>query len=61
MKVLRSGYAYAFVFFGACSFLLFAPLAAQAAEATASAEINWFFLVIGLLGGLSLFCMGWSA
>ncbi|MDX1707611.1 MAG: Na/Pi cotransporter family protein [Desulfobacterales bacterium] len=58
MKVLRSGYAYAFVFFGACSFLLFAPLAAQAAEATASAEINWFFLVIGLLGGLSLFLYG---
>jgi phosphate:Na+ symporter len=39
-------------------FLLLTPSGANAAEASAKEEINWFFLAIGLLGGLSLFLYG---
>jgi len=34
------------------------PVSAQAGAASESKEINWFFLVVGLLGGLSLFLYG---
>ena len=38
--------------------MLFSPLPAQATTASESGEISWFFLVVGLLGGLSLFLFG---
>jgi phosphate:Na+ symporter len=58
MKPMRSYHAYALVFFSFCTFLLLAPFAANAADTKATDEINWFFLGIGLLGGLSLFLYG---
>ena len=58
MKPTRSRHAFELVFVGVCTFLLFAPSAANAADASATDEINWFFLAIGLLGGLSLFLYG---
>ncbi len=58
MKPIRSRHAYELVFFSVCTFLLFSPSSANAAEASATKEINWFFLGIGLLGGLSLFLYG---
>ena len=58
MKPLRSRHAYALVFFSVSTFLLLIPSAANAADASATEEINWFFLGIGLLGGLSLFLYG---
>jgi phosphate:Na+ symporter len=38
--------------------MLLLPLPAQADAASESKEISWFFLVVGLLGGLSLFLYG---
>jgi phosphate:Na+ symporter len=38
--------------------MLFSPLSADAGSASKTGEINWFFLCIGLLGGLSLFLYG---
>ncbi|MCP5050375.1 MAG: Na/Pi cotransporter family protein, partial [bacterium] len=38
--------------------MLLSPLPAQAAAASESKEISWFFLTVGLLGGLSLFLYG---
>ena len=38
--------------------MLLSPLPAQAGSASESKEISWFFLVVGLLGGLSLFLYG---
>ncbi len=43
---------------GLCSWFLFAPAGAQAGGGSGSDELSWFFLVIGLLGGLSLFLFG---
>ena len=43
---------------GAYFLMLFSPLPAQADAASKSGEISWFFLVVGLLGGLSLFLFG---
>jgi phosphate:Na+ symporter len=39
-------------------FLLFSNLFAQKVTTENSSEINWFFLCIGLLGGLALFLYG---
>ena len=36
----------------------FSPLAADTVESSKTAEISWFFLGIGLLGGLALFLYG---
>jgi len=58
MKTMRSRHAYARAFFSISTFLLLSPSFANAADASPSAEIDWFFLVIGLLGGLSLFLYG---
>ena len=58
MKLLRSGHLNAFVFFSVCSFILFLPSSASAAEGSGVDKIDWFFLAIGLLGGLSLFLYG---
>jgi phosphate:Na+ symporter len=38
--------------------ILLSPLSVQAGAASKSKEISWFFLVVGLLGGLSLFLYG---
>ena len=38
--------------------MLLSPLPAQAGAASESKEISWFFLIVGLLGGLSLFLFG---
>jgi phosphate:Na+ symporter len=43
---------------GLCIFFLFAPSGVQAGGGSDSGELSWFFLVIGLLGGLSLFLYG---
>ena len=43
---------------GLIIFLLFFPLSAQAGADSKKGEISWFFLSIGLLGGLSLFLYG---
>jgi len=45
-------------FIGLFLLMLLSPLPAQAGAASESKEINWFFLVVGLLGGLSLFLYG---
>ncbi|MBW2516522.1 MAG: Na/Pi symporter, partial [Deltaproteobacteria bacterium] len=58
MKVTRSGQRVVLAFFSACTLILFSASAARAAETAPAAEINWFFLAIGLLGGLSLFLYG---
>ena len=58
MKPMRSRHAFELVFVGVGTFLLFTPSFAIAAGASATDEINWFFLAIGLLGGLSLFLYG---
>ena len=58
MKLLRSRHLFEFVFFSVCSFVLFLPSSADAAEVSGPDKIDWFFLAIGLLGGLSLFLYG---
>ncbi|MGD9172861.1 MAG: Na/Pi symporter, partial [Desulfobacterales bacterium] len=58
MKPMRSRHVYGLVLFSVCTFWLLSPSTANAAEASAKNEINWFFLAIGLLGGLSLFLYG---
>ena len=45
-------------FMGIFFLMLLSPLPAQAGSASESKEISWFFLVVGLLGGLSLFLYG---
>jgi phosphate:Na+ symporter len=45
-------------FIGLFFLMLLSPLPAQAGAASESKEISWFFLVVGLLGGLSLFLYG---
>jgi phosphate:Na+ symporter len=45
-------------FIGLFLLMLLSPLPAQAGAASESKEISWFFLVVGLLGGLSLFLYG---
>ena len=48
-----------FGFIGLLFFLmLLAPLSARAGVVSEPKEISWFFLVVGLLGGLSLFLYG---
>ena len=58
MKKKRFRQAFELIFFSICLFLLMTPSAANAADAPAKNEISWFFLAIGLLGGLSLFLYG---
>lgn len=41
-----------------CVYFLFAPMGAHAGSDSGTDELSWFFLVIGLLGGLSLFLYG---
>jgi len=45
-------------FIGLFFLTLLSPVSAQAGAAPESKEISWFFLVVGLLGGLSLFLYG---
>jgi phosphate:Na+ symporter len=45
-------------FSGLFFLMLLSPLPALADSASESKEISWFFLVVGLLGGLSLFLFG---
>ena len=58
MKTKRFRYTFELIFFSVCIFMLFTPSCADAADASAKDEISWFFLAIGLLGGLSLFLYG---
>jgi phosphate:Na+ symporter len=58
MKPICSRHPFKLGFLGVCIFLLFAPCSALAEDASKADEINWFFLAIGLLGGLSLFLYG---
>ena len=43
---------------GLCFLMVLSPSSGQAGAASESKEISWFFLVVGLLGGLSLFLYG---
>jgi phosphate:Na+ symporter len=43
---------------GIFAFVLFSPVPALAGDSSKTTEISWFFLVVGLLGGLSLFLYG---
>jgi phosphate:Na+ symporter len=43
---------------GIFTFVLLFPVSVLAGDASKSTEISWFFLVVGLLGGLSLFLYG---
>ena len=58
MKAICSRHPFKLGLLGVCVFLLFAPCSALAEDASKADEINWFFLSIGLLGGLSLFLYG---
>ena len=58
MKPICSRHPFKLGLLGVCIFLLFAPCSALAEDASKADEINWFFLAIGLLGGLSLFLYG---
>ncbi len=58
MKSLDSRRTLLLGFIGLFFLMLLSPLPAQAAAASESKEISWFFLVVGLLGGLSLFLYG---
>ena len=58
MKAICSRRTFALGLTGCCFLMLILPLPAQAEAASKSKEISWFFLVVGLLGGLSLFLYG---
>ncbi len=58
MKTIDSRCAFLLGFIGLSFLMLLSPLPAQAGAASESKEISWFFLAIGLLGGLSLFLYG---
>jgi phosphate:Na+ symporter len=58
MKSIDSRRTLLLGFMGLFFLMLLSPLPAQAGAASESKEISWFFLVVGLLGGLSLFLFG---
>ncbi|MBE9530083.1 MAG: Na/Pi cotransporter family protein [Proteobacteria bacterium] len=58
MKSIDSRRTLLLGFMGLIFLMLLLPLPAQAGAASESKEISWFFLVVGLLGGLSLFLYG---
>ena len=58
MKSIYSRLIFALGLIGFCFLMLFSPLSAEAGSVSKTGEINWFFLCIGLLGGLSLFLYG---
>jgi len=58
MKSIDSRRSLLLGFIGLFFLMLLSPVSAQAGAASESKEISWFFLVVGLLGGLSLFLFG---
>ena len=58
MKSIYPHRKFALGLIGGCFLMLILPLPSQADGASKSKEISWFFLVVGLLGGLSLFLYG---
>jgi len=58
MKAICSRHPFALGLTGCCLLMLILPLPAQAETASKSKEISWFFLAVGLFGGLSLFLYG---
>jgi phosphate:Na+ symporter len=58
MKSIDSRRTLLLGFIGLFFLMLLSPLPAQAGTASESKEISWFFLAVGLLGGLSLFLYG---
>ncbi len=58
MKPIDSRWSLLVVIMGVYFLMLVSPWPAQAGAAPESGEISWFFLVVGLLGGLSLFLFG---
>jgi phosphate:Na+ symporter len=58
MKPIDSRRTFLLGFIGLFFLMLLSPLPAQAGAASESKEISWFFLAVGLLGGLSLFLYG---
>ncbi len=58
MKRISSHPRFELRLLGVCMFLLLSPISAHAKTDASEHEISWFFLAIGLLGGLSLFLYG---
>jgi phosphate:Na+ symporter len=58
MKPAGSRHTFELGLMGVSIFLLFVPGPALAETASEAAQISWFFLSIGLLGGLALFLYG---
>ena len=58
MKLPSASRAFTLGLLGACTLVLFSASTALAEAASKTVEISWFFLAIGLLGGLSLFLFG---
>ena len=58
MKSIDSRHTFLLGFIGLFFLMLLSPLPARAGAASESKEISWFFLFVGLLGGLSLFLYG---
>ena len=58
MKSIYSHRIFVLGLIGFCFLMLLSPLSAEAGSSSKTDEINWFFLCIGLLGGLSLFLYG---
>jgi len=58
MKSIGSRRTVLLRFTGLFLLMLLSPLPARAGTASESTEISWFFLIVGLLGGLSLFLYG---
>jgi len=58
MKSIDSRRTLLLGFIGLFFLMLLSPVSAQADAASESKEISWFFLIVGLLGGLSLFLYG---
>ncbi len=58
MKLMNSNRKLEVGLIGLFIWMVLAPCSAQAESATKAGDISWFFLCIGLLGGLSLFLYG---
>ena len=58
MKTVDSRRVFFLGFIGLSILMLLSPLPAQAAADSETNEISWFFLAVGLLGGMSLFLYG---
>lgn len=58
MKPIYSRWRLELGLMGLCIYFLFSPMVVQAGSAAEKGDLSWFFLGVGLLGGLSLFLYG---